>query len=739
MDVLELPRAESVREANRKPIHPRLLAVVIAARYHGVELDPFDFSYSGDMPTGAGLATWLGENGMWVRQINLSWQDLLKVNGRGPIVLLFADGGAGLVSGASIEQNTVFIDDPQGHVAGMAIDELRLSQLWKGEALLLRCQHDAAEASPQFNLAWLARVVLGERRSLRDIGVASLTLSFLTIFPPLLVMTVVDRVLTHHSTSTLILLTAILGIAVIYETLLGHARRLIVLTVGTKLDTKLNLYVFNRLLRLPLDYFEHHPAGEIMHKIGHVYKIREFLTGKLLSTFLDLITLVVLLPFLFFLNGILAALVVACAALIMGVIFLSLRPLRRFFARVAAAETQRASVLGETIFGIKTVKSLVLERERKAMWDERVASVGNARLVFGRLASWPQTIIAPLERFMSTGVVLFGAYMALSDTTGYATGAIFAFMMLSARVAQPLVGLAKLFEDYEEVGAAIGEASSVLNQPLEAYDGAHGLRPHITGAISFDKVRFTYPGARTPALDNVSFDIPAGSMVGIVGRSGSGKSTILRLLQGISRDFDGAIRVDDNDMREINLRHLRRKFGVVLQDNFLFRGSIRDNIIAARPGLTKENVVAAARLAGAEDFIARSPRGYETLIEEGSPNLSGGQRQRLAIARALITNPSILILDEPTSALDPESEALVNTNIHRIARGRTTVIVSHRLSSLTRCDQIIVMDNGAVADMGTHGALLTRCALYRQLWTQQTSHFDDSSGARHAPYATAIA
>jgi ATP-binding cassette subfamily B protein len=217
-----------------------------------------------------------------------------------------------------------------------------------------------------------------------------------------------------------------------------------------------------------------------------------------------------------------------------------------------------------------------------------------------------------------------------------------------------------------------------------------------------------------------------------VGRSGSGKSTIARLLQGINRDYSGFLKIDGNDLREINLRHLRQSYGVVLQDNFLFRGSIRDNIIAGRPGLTLADAMQASRLAGAEEFIERMPNGYETYIEEGSPNLSGGQKQRIAIARALIHDPRILILDEATSALDPDSEAVVNANLTRIASGRTMVIVSHRLASLTDCDQILVLEQGKVVDIGPHSVLLTRCAIYRQLWTQQNRHLD-SHGPRPAP------
>ena len=279
-------------------------------------------------------------------------------------------------------------------------------------------------------------------------------------------------------------------------------------------------------------------------------------------------------------------------------------------------------------------------------------------------------------------------------------------------------------EDYEEVNAAISEAGSVLNRPLETAAGVVGLRPKFVGAISFQDVSFTYANTKVPALDRVSFSVPAGTMLGVVGRSGSGKSTMTRLLQGINRDYRGFVKIDGSDLRDIDLRHLRQSLGVVLQDNFLFRGSIRDNIIAGRPGLTLADAVQAARLAGAEEFIEQMPNGYETYIEEGSPNLSGGQRQRLAIARALIRDPRILILDEATSSLDPESEAVVTANLLRIAKGRTMIIVSHRMSSLIECDLILVLEQGRVADLATHSTLVERCSIYRQLGAQQNRHLE---------------
>jgi len=726
----------------RDPRRARLDAVVMAARYYGMELAIEDFRgvEVGDVPSAASLSMWAQNAGLWARAVRLRWRHLMRLREAGPVVLLFKEGGAGLLVGSNSEHKVVLIRDPlapEGEPA-VAVDEMRLAEVWTGEVLLLRANRGQVEADAPFSLRWLATLVFAEKKSLRDIAIASFTLSMLTIFPPFLVMTVTDRVLTHHSVSTLIFLSVVLAIFVIYETILGFARRLIIVTIGARIDTRLNLHVFNRLVRLSLDYFETHPAGETMHRITEVYKVREFLTGKLLTTMLDMITLCVLLPFLFYLNATLAWIVVACACAITIIILAYLRPMRVVYKRVVDSETDKYAALGETIFGIKTVKALALEPARKALWDERVAAAGHWRLVFGKLSNWPQTLVTPFERFMWIGTIMLGAYLALNDNTGYMVGSLFAFMMLSQRVAQPLVGLARLIEDYEEVAASIGEAASVLNRPLEADAASGGMRPKFAGAIMFEDVTFTYAGTKTPALDRLTFSIPAGTMLGIVGRSGSGKSTITRLLQGINRDYTGFLKIDASDLREINLRHLRQSFGVVLQENFLFRGSIRENIISGRPGLALDDVVRAARLAGAEEFIERMSNGYETYIEEGSPNLSGGQRQRLAIARALITDPRILILDEATSALDPESEALVNANLLRIASNRTMVIVSHRLSSLTECDQILVLDKGKVMDIGPHTTLLERCSVYRQLWAQQNRHLN-TNGSRHAVLAPSLA
>jgi ATP-binding cassette, subfamily B, bacterial HlyB/CyaB len=700
--------------------------MIQAGRHHGVELDPEEFTRSSNeaAPSAASLSLWAQNTGIWARAVRLNWRHLLRFQDSAPVVLLFKDGSAGLLTGANPDQNVVFIANPSAPTgsAARAVDELRLGQVWAGDAVLLRAARSVVSTDAPFNFRWMGGLVMHERQSLRDIGLASLTLSVLTIFPPLLVMATVNKVLQFHSVSTLVLLSTVMAVVFAYETMIGYARRLIISVIGARLDTKLGLHIFNRLLRLPLDFFERNPAGETMYRIGQVNRIREFLTGKLLTTMLDLITLVVVLPVLFFLSPLLATIVLVCAVIISLIIFAYLFPLRVLYMRVVAAEAWKSAALSETIVGIRTVKSLALEPQRKALWDERLAEAGKWRLAFGQLANWPQTLVTPIERFMVLGTIMIGAYMAMSSPSGYLVGSLFAFMMLSGRVAAPLTGLAKLVQDFEEVGAAIGEVASVINRPLELDAASGGVRPALSGAIAFQDVTFKYLGTSVPALDRVSFSIAEGSMLGVVGRSGSGKSTITRLLQGINRDYSGFVKIDGTDLREINLRHLRQSFGVVLQDNFLFRGTVRDNIIAGRPGLTLSDAMRAARLAGAEEFIESMPNGYETYIEEGSPNLSGGQRQRLAIARALIHDPRILILDEATSALDPQSEVIVSDNLKRIAQGRTMVMVSHRLAFLTDCDAILVLEGGKVVDFAPHGVLLERCTIYRTLWSQQNRH-----------------
>jgi HlyB family type I secretion system ABC transporter len=705
------------------PTELRLRAVVAAARFHGVDLDMGEFrGPPGEpYPSPASLVTWLRQQGLTARAMRLVWKNLFRFKESAPVVLLLRDGTAGLVVGADPSRDIVWLKSPTARDSEppVAVDRLRLEQAWAGDVILVKRPIGQGEGEAPFTLSWIFGKVLEERRFLVQIGYASVVLSALSIIPALMIMATIDRVLEYNSLDTFYLLASGFAVLMLYEAIIGWARRELILVLSARLDVRLNLHVFGRLLALPLDFFERSQAGETISRLREVFRVREFLTGKLLYTFLDGITL-----FLFYMETTLAWVSVAVAGLIALIIMVFLRPVGRLVALAIQAEHKKGAVMSETVYGIRTVKSLALEPQQKVVWDERVADAGRWRLAAGRLSNWPQTFIDPLQTFMSRGVVLFGAYLALQNDTTVDKGGLIAFMVLSSRVAQPLIGFARLMEDFHEVRTAVGQIAKVLNNPTETRAQNDGMRPKFEGQITFEDVTFTYPLGQRPALNKVSFSIPPGTMMGLVGRSGSGKSTITRLLQGINREYSGAVRIDGAELREINLSHLRRSFGVVLQDNFLFRGTVRDNITAGRAGLTLEDAVRAARLAGAEEFIERMPQGYDTWIEEGSANISGGQRQRLAIARALITNPRIMILDEATSALDPESEALVNANLVRIGKGRTMVIVSHRLSSLVNCDLIMVLDRGAVVDIAPHDVLLDRCAVYRTLWNQQNRHID---------------
>jgi ATP-binding cassette subfamily B protein len=425
---------------------------------------------------------------------------------------------------------------------------------------------------------------------------------------------------------------------------------------------------------------------------------------------------------MFFFSALLTAVVLGICGLICLWIILTLPVLRKKSGAVFAAEGAKNAFMVETLQGIRTVKSLALDARHRHEWDVRVAKAARLRLEEGQIANVIQTVAHLLERLMTSGVFALAVYLAVTSNDQIYIGALVAFVMLTSRVSAPLIQLAHLLQQYDEAQFAVKTIARLVNQLPEEGRGRPGMRTPLVGRIEFSGVRFRYRQAAQPALDEVTFTIREGTIFGIMGRSGSGKTTVTRLLQRLHANYEGLIKIDGSDLREIDIGHLRSSLGVVLQDNFLFSGTIRDTIAAAKPNASFEEIVTAARLAGAEEFVERLPRGYDTYLQEGSTNLSGGQRQRLAIARALIGDPRILILDEATSALDAESEAIVNANLLRIARDRTLLIISHRLSALVPADAILVLERGRVYDIGRHTELVERCDIYRGLWHQQTIH-----------------
>jgi ATP-binding cassette, subfamily B, bacterial HlyB/CyaB len=410
--------------------------------------------------------------------------------------------------------------------------------------------------------------------------------------------------------------------------------------------------------------------------------------------------------------------------LICAWIVLRMPDLKRRNLALFKVEGEKHAFLVETLHGIRAVKSLALDNRRRQEWDVKVAQAAQLRFQLDHAGNALNTVVTPLHHLMVYGVFALAVIMAVVSTTNQSEylGAMVAFMLLSQRVAAPLMQLSQMGSQVDDVRLAVATIGDLVNRPPEEGRSKNGIRTPIVGRVEFEGVRFAYLGSNTPALDNVSFTVPEGTVFGIMGRSGSGKTTVTRLMQLFHSNYEGLIKVDGVDLRQYDLDHLRTAFGVVMQENFLFSGTIRETITASKPDATFDEMVMAARLAGAEEFIERLPNGYETFIYEGSPNFSGGQKQRLAIARALITNPPILILDEATSALDAESEAIVNANLLRMAEGRTVIIISHRLSILTGADAILVLERGRVHDIGPHSELVENCDIYRNLWLQQNRH-----------------
>jgi ATP-binding cassette subfamily B protein len=720
--------------------------LVIAARYRGVHLSAAqlirDHQLGRDEPSPDRLIEIARACGLRAVITRMSFANLSQLGEALPAIVLLKNGGAMVLVRAQpyAKPPTVSLRDPHAtEDALLVLDEMRFAEGATCRVILLKGDHRLRDEEQPFGVAQIFGQLLRDRGILREILISAVFLACLTLAPIIFWRLLIDRVLRYESLNTLTVLCTAMAVLVGFETAFAYLRRKLVHVLMRRIDAKLSTDIFNKVLKLPIDFFERTPTGEITRDISEIWRIRNFLTGQALGTTVDALVIVVILPVLFFFSVLLTAFVLAICAVILLWLLITLPISKRKAAAVFAAEGVKSAYLVETLHGIRAVKSLALDARRRRQWDIHVARAADLRYAHGQIVNLVTTVVVPLERLMTSGVFALAVYLAISAQNPVYIGALVAFAMLTMRMAAPLTHLGQLLPEYEEFRESVKIIARLVNRPPEEGRSQSGVRAPLAGRIEFREVRFRYFGAAAPALDNVSFTVPAGTIFGIMGRSGSGKTTVTRLLQLLHSNYEGLIKIDGNDLRAIDVDHLRASIGVVLQENFLFQGRVRETIADAKPDATLEEVIGAARLAGAEEFIDRLPLGYETHIYEGSPNLSGGQRQRLAIARALINNPRILILDEATSALDAESEAIVNANLLRIATGRTLVIISHRLSSLVAADQIMVLERGRVYDIGRHDELLARCDIYSALWHQQHRHLAPGTGHEVIPFRSGSA
>jgi subfamily B ATP-binding cassette protein HlyB/CyaB len=669
----------------------------------------------GDTVPVARLAELAGEFGLAAERARLDWAALRTRPFRHPLLLILDNGNAVVLMGLRRGAEEVAISDPlhrDGEVFFLGRGDLE--RAWSGHALILApLPPDAGEGG--FGFSWFTRKLFAERRLMRDVVAAALAMNLIALAVPIFFQLLVDKVVPNQALATLTAITAGTLLLVAFDGGFNYLRNYLLSFITRRLDHAVAGETIAHLLKLPIHYFHANPAGVVAYKLQEANNVREFLASRLFNTFLDFTGIVIFLPVLLIYSWRLTVIVLAVAALAFLTLAVLSHRFRLELREVNEIEGRRKAFLFEILNGITTIKSLALEPRALLRWRRYTDEAASRSLALDHTAAKARAVVTSLERAMSVGIGAAGALFVLDHQM--TVGALVAFNMMGLRLAQPLIHASTLLQDYQRAVLSLKLLAQLMQTRPEPAGGQ--LAPRIRGHIEFEDVTFHYPGSPTPALKDISFAITPGQLVGVVGRSGSGKTTLTRLLQGLYAPQAGLIKIDGQDLKELDLAHLRTRIGVVLQENFLFRASVRENIAMTRPTAPLDEVVRAAQLAGAHEFIQHLPHGYATMLEEGAQNLSGGQRQRLAIARALIHDPPILVFDEATSALDPESEAILQQHLAGIARGRTIIIVTHRLSFVARADAILVVEEGRLVQMGRHEQLLRACLPYNQLWSQQ--------------------
>jgi ATP-binding cassette subfamily B protein len=711
-------------------VNTALVCFSIIAREHKIELtkDRLLHEYnlgSGEIPKNT-LLRMAKDMKLKARMLDLTWNNLLHLKKAFPAMAVLRNGRHVVLTGVAErgekdrpKEMVVGCYDP---LAGSGGGHLRLTRqefeaIWAGKVYVIKRPYRLTDETQPFSLRWFIPEILKQKITFIDIALAVLFINAISLVTPIFFQIVIDKVLVNQAYTTLHVIGIGMAAALSVNALLDFLRDYLLLHATNKIDLRVTGRTFRHLLHLPLDFFEHVAAGVLTQHMQQTAKIRNFLTGNVFLTMLEATSLFVFLPFLFFYSFQLTAIVLVFTLMIAMVIGVLIVPFKRRLDALYEAEGSRQAMLVETINGMATVKAMAIEPLLRKQWENKVAKAVSMQFRVGKISITAKSVTQFLERLMTVILIWMGASHVFDGTL--TVGALIAFQMLAGRVTSPLVRLVGLIHQYQEAALSVEKLGLVMNARPEWGSDRHGTRPSLKGNIVLDRVSFRYAPDLPNVLKEISMVIPAGSTLGIVGPSGSGKTTLTRMLQKVYFPSTGTIRISDCYLNELDTAHLRQHTGVVLQENFLFHATVAENIRAGQSAASREQIIHAALLAGADEFIVKLPQGYDTMLEEGAKNLSGGQRQRLAIARALLTQPDILIFDEATSSLDPESERIVRENLVQIAKNRTVIIVSHRLSMLKDADSILVLENGERVGHGSHEQLLHNCGLYRNLWQQQ--------------------
>jgi ATP-binding cassette, subfamily B, bacterial HlyB/CyaB len=690
---------------------PGLTALVMLLRFHGVGADPAQIRHQTGTATlaTADMIRCAKEFGLKARELKTDWSRLAKTPL--PAIAVLKDGGF-LLLGKVGDDKVVVQSTRTPRPELMTKDDLEA--IWDGRLVLMTRRANLAELTRRFDVTWFLGAIHKYRHQLVEVLVASFFLQLFALASPLFFQVVIDKVMVHRSISTLdVLVIGLLGIG-LFETILGILRTYLFSHATNRIDVELGARLFQHLLALPTSYFQTRRVGDSVARVRELESIRTFLTSSALTLVIDLFFTFVFLGVMLVYSPLLTLVVLVGFPFYVGISAGATPRFRQLLDEKFKRGAESQAFLVESVTGVETLKAMAVEPQMQRRWEEQLAGYVAASFRVLRLGNTASNSVQFVNKAVMAGILYFGARLVISgDLT---VGELVAFNMLAGRVSQPVLRLAQIWQDFHQARLSVERLGDILNTaPEPRFNPARAALPAIRGDVTFDHVVFRYRVDGPEILHDVSFSVTAGQVIGIVGPSGSGKSTVAKLVQRLYIPERGRVLVDGVDLAMVDTSWLRRQVGAVLQENVLFNQSIRDNIALPDPAMPIERVVEAAKLAGAHEFILELPEGYDTIVGERGASLSGGQRQRIAIARALVTNPRILIFDEATSALDYESERIIQDNMQRIAQGRTVFIIAHRLSTVRRADRIITIDRGRLVEDGTHDELITNGGRYAML------------------------
>ncbi len=591
------------------------------------------------------------------------------------------------------------------------VDEF--NQLWDNRIIFIKEREDLG-LKHRFDLKWFIPSLIKHRRIFTEVLLISVFLQLFALATPFFFQIVMDKVLVHRGFTTLDILAIGFGALLMFEWVMGIVRNYLMVHTTSRIDVELGAKLFNHVMRLPATYFDSRQVGHTVARIKELDTLREFITGGALTLMIDLSFLLLFIAVLWMFSPTLTWIVLGSLPFYLLLSIMITPTLRHRLNESFKRSAENQAFLVESITGIDTVKSMALEPKMQQRWEKQIAEATSIGFKAKNLSNIATQTAQFISKFTTVLIIWFGALLVMDNQL--TIGELIAFNMIAGRVSAPILKLVQLWQDVQQAGISLKRLGDLLNTPSETHtQSSQASLPNLQGSITFQHVSFRYSLNSPTVLNRINLEIKAGESIGIVGASGSGKSTLTKLIQRTYLPNQGKVLVDGVDLAQVNTDWLRSNISVVPQESFLFNKSVRDNIAIRSPGESLENIVRAAKLAGAHEFITELPGAYDTPTGERGSNLSGGQRQRIAIARALINHPKILIFDEATSALDYVSEEKIRQQMSVICKGRTVITVAHRLNTVRHCDRIIVLNQGEVAESGSHQELMRLNGRYAEM------------------------